>query len=156
LWTPSSTQAADCPSDCPCEKEVATLLEAKSLPVEVDEGSLRRQYEALRGMKLESVQYLPQGPVKRIEGDTGLSLPTYVTKLKEGDSADFVLPILRDILLANGTESLVVHQVRELINNQLGLFLKESIGGIPVINGLVVIKFDPKTMRISYLLTWRN
>ena len=150
LWTLPSAQAANCPDGCPCEDAVK-LLEAKSLPVEVAEEALRRQYEVLRSMTLESVEYSPQGPIKRIKGQTGLVLPTYVTQLKEGDSADFILPILEDILLANGSESLIVHQIREQIGSELGLLLKESIGGIPVINSLVAVKFDPKSMRVSYV-----
>jgi hypothetical protein len=148
---PSTAQAVDCPADCPCEEQVAKLLEAGSLPVRVDEKLLRRQYDVLQGMTLESVQYSPQGPIKRIKGETGLVLPAYVTQLKEGDAADFILPILRDVLLANGSESLVVHQVREQGRFEKGLLLKESIGGIRVIGSLVAIKFDPKSMRVSYV-----
>jgi len=148
----ASARAAECLPDCPCPTPI--LLDSRGLPVNVDQALLQRQFEALRQMSLENVQYSPLGPVREVWGETGLVLPPAAMKLKEGDSGAVILRLLRDLLLANGDEVLTLKEVNLLEGPYAsigGMFFLQSIRGIPVINGGVAFNYDGKTKRINML-----
>jgi len=146
---PMAARAAECVPDCPCT--TPRLLDAQELAVAVDPAALQRQYDALRAMRLEDIQYSPHGPVQSVSGETGVVLPAEVSNLKQGDSAAGILVLFKDLLLANGTEALTVtrHDVLYAWTRQLRF--SESIHGIPVINGGVGIAYDERTKRVSSL-----
>lgn len=143
----AQVQAPECRPDCPCS--IPMLFDAEALANGVSQSTLQRQYDLLRGMRLEWIEYLPQGPVSHIQGETGFVLPAEAANWKEGQEADAILPMLKDVLLANGTEQLKVREVREQGGSMRGILLTEHIRGIPVINGLVGVKYDTKTMRVA-------
>ncbi len=104
----TAAHALECLPDCPCP--IPMLLVAEELPVRVDQAMLQRQFEALRGMKLENVEYSPLGPTTEVWGDTGLVLAPEALKLKEGDSGAVILRLLGDLLLVNGDEVLTLKE----------------------------------------------
>lgn len=140
-------QAPECKPDCLCS--IPMLFDSQALANGVSQSALQRQYDVLRGMRLEWVEYLPQGPVSHIQGETGFVLPAEAAIWKEGQEGGAVLSILKDVLLANGTEQLKVREDREQGGSMRAILLTEHIRGIPVINGLVGVKYDTKTMAVS-------
>lgn len=129
------------------------LLRAQDLPIEVEQETLQRQYNALQAMRLDSVEYSRLGSVKRIAGDTGVVLPPRARNLKAGDSGSDVLQLFKDVLLAGSTESLRVIRHDEVGFNPnpsiRSLRLSQEIRGIPVINSFVGINYDDATRRMS-------
>ena len=146
---PVAARAAECLPDCLCT--MPRLLDAQELAVAVDPAALQRQYDALRAMRLEDIQYSPHGPVQIVSGDTGVVLPAEVANLKEGDLAAGILVLFKDLLLANGNEALTVTRHDVLYARTRQLRFSESIVGIPVINGGVGIAYDERTKRVSSL-----
>ncbi|MGE0465626.1 MAG: hypothetical protein AB7P44_04175 [Steroidobacteraceae bacterium] len=132
---------------------VPRLLRAEGLPIEVEPIALQRQYNALQAMQLSRLEYSPYGPVHQIAGDTGLVLPQNVMSLKEGDSTaqstGQVLQVLKDLLLAEGTETLIVTRNGFSATSKRTLRFSQSIRGIPVIGGGLAIGYDPDTRRVS-------
>jgi hypothetical protein len=137
------------------EQSVAApkLLRAQDLPIEVEPEALQRQYNALRAMRLDSITYSRLGSVKRISGDTGLALPSRVADLKQGDSGADILELFKDVLLANGTETLKVIRddavSRSANSSMRAMRLSEEIHGIPVLNSLIGINYDDATKHVS-------
>jgi len=131
------------------------LLRWQDLPIAVGQESLQRQYDALNAMGVESVEYSRLGSVKRIVGSKGLVLPSGVHDLMEGDSADDVFQLLRDLLLANGTETLRVTRHDEAgyqpDRSLRTLRLSQEIRGIPVVNSFLGINYHEKTREVSKL-----
>jgi Zn-dependent metalloprotease len=135
--------AADEPAAAP------KLLRAQDLPIQVEPEALQRQYNVLLGMTLERIEYSTRGPIHLIDGNTGLVLPADATERKEGDSAADILPMIKDILLASGGETLSVRGNSVLDSSTRALKLSQSIRGIPVINGRIAIGYDALTKRVS-------
>jgi len=132
------------------------LLESQDLPIAVRQEALQRQYDALKAMRVESVEYSGLGSVRRIIVGKGLVLPARIDDLRAGDSADGVLQLLKDLLLANGSETLRVTRHDEagyLPNRSLrSLRLSQEIRGIPVVNSFLGINYDDKTREVSELV----
>ncbi len=130
----------------------ARLLRAQDLPIEVDPEALQRQYSALQAMRLDSVEYSRLGSVKRISGDIGVVLSSHATDLKPGDSGDAILELFKDVLLADGTETLKVtrNDAMSYGNNTSirTLRFSQEIRGIPVLNSFVGISIDDTTKRV--------
>jgi hypothetical protein len=143
----AAVQSPECKPDCPCN--IPILFDSEALANGTSQTHLQRQYDALRAMRLEWIEYLPQGPVSFLVGETGYQLPPEVTKWRTDDNADAILKILNDVLLANGTENLKVREIREQGGSVLGIMMMEHIRGIPVVDGVVSIKYDTRTMRVS-------
>lgn len=129
------------------------LLATQELPVEVSSQTLQKQYDALLGMSLQRIEYSTRGPVHLIQGNTGMVLPAEATGRKEGDSANDILPLIKDIVLASGTETLSVRGVSVLDSSARALKLSQSIRGIPVIHGRVAIGYDELTKRVDSVTT---
>lgn len=148
----AAVRAVECLPDCPCPMPI--LLDSRGLPVKVDQALLQRQFEVLRRMSLENVEYSPLGPITEVWGDTGLVLPPEALKLKEGDSGTAILRLLGDLLLANGDEILTLKEAQLYEGPYAsigGMSFLQSIRGIPVINGVVAFNYDGKTKRIKML-----
>jgi hypothetical protein len=120
--------------------------------IAVDPAVRQRQEDALRSMSLDLVEYSLRGPVKRLRGETGIVLPVDIARRQEGDSVDDVLHLFADVLLANGTESLVLKQHRERLGAERSLMLTQTIRGIPVFNSVVAIAYDGTTRRVTQLI----
>jgi hypothetical protein len=126
------------------------LLRAEDLPTNVEPEALQRQYQALTAISAERLEYSPRGPVQTIQGVAGVTLPTRVRNLAKGhEAADTILPVVGDMLLARGVESLTVQKNAPIDESTRALRLSQSIRGIPVINGGIAIDYDPTTLRIS-------
>ncbi len=100
-------------------------------------------------MSVESVEYSLRGPIKQLRGNTGIVLPADIVKREEGKSADDILPLFADILLASGTESLTVREHRDQVGSERALMLTQSIRGIPVIHGVLAVGYDSATRRVT-------
>lgn len=125
------------------------LLKAPDLPVEVEPAALQRQYDALRVMRLQAIQYSSRGPVHYMKGDTGVILPPDVVNLAIGDGGKAVLHLFRDILLATGSETLTVTDAEVRTSSTHRLMFSQSIRGIPVVHGVVGIEYDGTTRRVT-------
>lgn len=150
----AAARAAECLPDCSCP--TPRLLKSQDLPVIVDQNLLQRQFEALRRMTLENVEYTSLGSVKEVWGNTGLVLSPEVLRLKKGDSGAAILRLLGDLLLANGDEVLTLEEANlfEGPGGSIGgMSFRQSIRGVPVINGIVAFDYDGKTKRIYMLST---
>jgi hypothetical protein len=143
-----AARAADCTPDCPCITSTPRLLDVQELPIQVEPTALQRQYVALQAMRLENIEYSHLGPVKIIHGDTGVVLPADISNLKEGDSGAEILQLLKDILLANGDETLTVTRHDAPFVSTRSLRFSQSIRGIPVINSIVGVKYEDTTKRV--------
>ena len=100
-------------------------------------------------MSFESVEYSLHGPVELLHGITGIVLPADIANRTEGSSADDILRLFADILLANGTESLTVREHREHFGSERSLRLTQSIRGIPVLEGGVSFSYDSATRQVT-------
>jgi hypothetical protein len=125
------------------------LFNAAALNNGVSQEALQQQYDALRAMRLEDIVYLPQGPILSIKGQTGYKLPAEAVNWQTGRDANAVLEILKVVFLANGTEELTLREVRDQLGGAKGIILNESIGGIPVLNSIIVLKYDTRTLDIT-------
>lgn len=133
------------------------LLRSQELVIEVEPEALQRQYLALQAMRLDSVEYSQLGSVKRLVGDTGLTLPSQASELRAGDSAGAVLQLLKDLLLAKGTETLVVTRHDEIgykaDPSTRGLRLAQEIRGVPVVNSFIGISYSDASKEISKIVS---
>lgn len=127
------------------------LLQADELETSVTQAALQRQYDALLGMSLEMLRYDPRGPVERVVGETGIVLPHDTADRKKDDDASDLLPLLKDILLAIGTETLTVRDQLIVHGPVRSLRLSQSIHGIPVANATVALEYDLHTKRVSII-----
>lgn len=94
------------------------------------------QYQKLLSIPDAVVEYGRFGRVRQLDGHSGIFLPD-VSKLKTGDSAAAPLLKLKSILLAGGSESLVIREVVPAPKGAHYLFTNQTIDGIPVIDGRV-------------------
>lgn len=145
----SLASAQDCDSDCDCPNRAPKLLNADDLPIEIDQATLQRQYDALSNMSLERVEYSPSGPIEALEGDTGIVLPRDFPERNDCEPADDLLALVGTILLANGTESLTVGREKSAFANRRARLLLQTIRGKPVIQGLVGIEYDKSTLAVT-------
>lgn len=125
------------------------LLQASKLKAPVDQALLQRQFDTLRAMNLDAVEYSPRGPITSVVGQTGIVLPSNASRRKKGDSATDMLPLIDDVLLASGTESLVVNENEVFYGPERTLQLVQTIRGIPVINGVVSMSYNADTGAVS-------
>lgn len=101
------------------------------------------QYQALSAIPEAEVKYGKYGRLRQLDGNTGIRVAD-ATKLKRGDSAGPIFQKLKHVLLANGAESLVVHQAgRSPIGTSHFVVTDQVIDGIPVIDARVNILVDP-------------
>lgn len=124
------------------------LLRSRDLPIEIDQALLQRQYDVLTSMQLTRVEYSPLGPIKSVRGRLNITLPRDISARREGDAADDLVPLLRDILLANGSESLTVWQEKVGLKTG-GLTFRQTIRGLPVTNGYLAIEYDEISLEAS-------
>ena len=62
------------------------------------------------------VEYSPLGSVKRLEGRTGVIITPAGRGVKFGQSADEIFARIRGVLLAKGTEKLIVRHTMQFPN----------------------------------------
>ena len=146
-----STQgiAQECDRDSDCPSKLPKLLQATELPIEIDQAALQRQYDALVGMTLESIEYSARGPVKSLAGNTGLVLPPDFGEREECAPADDVLALVGPILLARGNESLAMGREKGALANRHSRLLLQMVHGRPVISGLVGIEYDKSSYAVT-------
>jgi hypothetical protein len=120
------------------------IRKASDLALPVDAEALERQYLALSAMPSVRVVYSALGPVRSVQGSTGILLSRSTRDLALHQDAPEVLQKLKDVLLATGTETLVVRLNRA---GALGrtLRLEQFIGDIPVLYGGVKIGVNDAT-----------
>ncbi|MGH8249602.1 MAG: hypothetical protein ACREVI_02715 [Steroidobacteraceae bacterium] len=81
---------------------------ASDVALPVDAKTLDRQYAALSTMPSVKVAYSALGPVRSVEGATGIELSNATRNLNEGQAAAEVLQKFKDVLLTTGSETLTV------------------------------------------------
>lgn len=127
---------------------IPRLLKSEELKIAIQPDDLNRQYGALQEMQLEVLEYSKRGPVRHLRGNTGIVLPAGIANLKPGDSGSEVLQRFKDVLLAKGTEALVVTRNDER-SGARSLRLSQEIQGIPVVQGFVGVNFDDSTRQVT-------
>ena len=101
------------------------------------------QFHALSAIPGAEVQYGSFGRLKQLDGPTGIRTPQ-AAKLKRGDSADLLFQNVKRMLLATGTESLVVRDAgTEPFGSNHFVFTNQIIDGIPVVDVNVNFLLDP-------------
>ncbi len=128
------------------------LLTSQDLPTAVEADALQRQFDSLTALSPTELEYSPRGPVRLVRSPVGLSLPARIHDLKKGDAAaDILLPLIGDILLAKGNETLTVTSNSLIDSKTRALRLSQSVRGLPVIQGIVAIDYDETSLRIRGL-----
>lgn len=111
--------------------------------VPIDAETLDRQYRALSSMPSVKVAYSALGPVRSVEGATGIVLSSPARNLKAGDNASEVLQKFKDVLLAAGTETLKVRGIQlSATGRHRYIDTDQIINGIPVLYGNVSLRFE--------------
>jgi Zn-dependent metalloprotease len=120
---------------------VVRHLSDVALPVDAE--TLDRQYRALSSMPSVKVAYSALGPVRSVEGPTGIVLSNPTRHLQAGSAAPEILQKFKDVLLAAGSETLKVR------GNQMSaagrhryIDTDQFINGIPVLYGSVSLRFE--------------
>jgi hypothetical protein len=125
------------------------LLDAREIRTSVGQASLQRQFDALNSMELSFLEYSTRGPVSRLTGNTRITLPASVRLLKRGDDATHVLGLLKDVLLAQGTEVGKVRALEVLGDTRTMVEMTQVNRGVPVYGAQVSVVYDPNTLRVS-------
>jgi len=144
--------AQDCAPGCVCPGSTPKLLLASELPLEIDQAALQLQYDALSEMDLAGIGYSPLGPVESLEGRTGWAVPPDISERDECESADDLLAVIGAILLAKGTESMLVGREKGALSNRRSRMFVQSIREIPVIDGLVGVEYDVSTLAVTRIV----
>lgn len=136
--------AADSKAGPPVLRRIADV----ALPVDAE--TLDRQYRALSSMPSVEVVYSALGPVRSLQGATGIELSKSTRDLKEGQGAPEVLQKFKDVLLAAGSETLKVRLNRA---DAIGRTIRmdQFINGIPVLYGTVSVGIDEATGLVNGL-----
>ena len=86
-----------------------------------------------------------------LQGDTGVTLPPADRSLAIGDVASAVVTILKDVLLATGTETLVVRSTKDIGYSRRDVRFNQSIRGTPVINGRLALVYEAETGHVTVM-----
>jgi hypothetical protein len=109
----------------------------------VDPETLHRQYTSLSSMPSVKVAYSALGPVRSVEGATGVVLSTHARSLKNGEDAAEILQSFKDVLLAAGSETLKVSGIQmSATGRHRYVTTAQFINGIPVLYGSVSLRFE--------------
>ena len=127
-------------------------VDAPDSSIQVDPAARERQSDALRAMSLESLEFSSRGQVELLHGRTGIVLPGDIARRKAGQSADDVLRLLADVLMATGTESLSVRENSVAYGLNRELVLEQSIRGRPVLHSVVSLGYDASTRRVTTIV----
>lgn len=121
-----------------------------ALPVDAE--TLNRQYHALSSMPSVRVVYSALGPVRSVEGDTGMVLSSATRSLNEGQAASEILSKFKDVLLAAGSETLEVrwNQMSSTRQHRF-ISMDQFINGIPVLYGGVSVRIEEGTGLVESL-----
>lgn len=109
----------------------------------IDAETLHQQYTALSSMPSVKVAYSALGPVRSVEGATGVVLSSRARGLKKGEDASEILQKFKDVLLATGSETLKVSGIQmSATGRHRYLTTDQFISGIPVLYGSVSLRFE--------------
>jgi hypothetical protein len=124
-------------------------LTPTELKLPVPDAALQSQFDQLRAMPAVQVEYSSLGSVKRVHGRTGVIITSAGRGVKFGQSADEIFARLRGILLAKGTEKLIVRNTMQFPNEgKMTIRLEQTIRGIPVEGSDAQIEIDTRTGEI--------
>jgi hypothetical protein len=123
---------------------------ATDVALPVDAETLDRQYRALSSMPSVEVVYSALGPVRSLNGTTGIVLSRSTRDLKEGQGAPEVVDKFKDVLLAAGSETLKVRLNRVSAIGRT-IRMDQFINGIPVLYGTVSLGIDDATGLVNGL-----
>jgi hypothetical protein len=137
--------AAEREAGPPVERHVSDV----ALPVDAE--TLNRQYVALSSMPSVTVVYSALGPVRSMEGATGIELSSQTRNLERGQAAPEVLQKFKDVLLAAGSETLKVRRNERPPGQYRYLATDQFINGIPVLYGSVSVRIEEATGLVEAL-----
>jgi hypothetical protein len=126
------------------ERGPPVVRNVSEVAVPVDAETLERQYRALSSMPSVTVVYSALGPVRSVQGATGIELSRAARDLQPGQDASEVLQKFKDVLLAADSETLKVRLNRmDAIGRTIRM--DQFINGIPVLHGAVSVGVDDAT-----------
>jgi hypothetical protein len=120
-----------------------------ALPVDTE--TLHRQYVALSSMPSVEVTYSALGPVRLVQGATGIVLSSETRNLERGQEAPELLQSFKNVLLAMGNETLKVERNERPPGQYRYLTLDQFINGVPVLYGGVSVQIDEATGLVEVL-----
>lgn len=126
------------------------VRQVSEVALAVDAETLNRQYAALSSMSSVKVAYSALGPVRSVEGATGIVLSSPTRNLKPGDNASELLQKFKDVLLAAGNETLKV-RLNQMSATDRFIKTDEFINGIPVLYGGVSVRIEEATGLVEVL-----
>jgi Zn-dependent metalloprotease len=126
------------------------LRTASDVGLPVDAETLERQYRALSSMPSVEVAYSALGPVRSIQGATGIVLSRATRDLGDGQEAREILQKFKDVLLATGSETLKIRRNDDSVVGRI-IMVDQFIGDIPVLYGSVGVTLDDATGLVTSL-----
>ena len=124
-------------------------LAPSELKLPVPDAALQSQFDQLRAMPAAQVEYSPLGSVKRLQGRTGVIITPAGRAVKFGQAADEIFARIRGVLLAKGTEKLIVRNTMQFPNEgKMTVRMEQTIRGIPVEGSDAQIEIDTRTGEI--------
>jgi hypothetical protein len=135
------------------EREAGPPVERRAgdVALPVDPETLDRQYVALSSMPSVKVVYSALGPVRSVQGATGIVLSSQTRNLKPGQDASELLQKFKDVLLATGSETLKVSRNERPPGQHRYLTTDQFINGIPVLYSSVSVQIEEATGLIEVL-----
>lgn len=133
----------------PQELKAPRRLAPTEVKLPVSDAALQSQFDQLRAMPAVQVEYSPLGSVKRVRGRTGVIITPAGRGVKFGQSADEIFAMLRGVLLAKGTEKLIVRNTMQFPDEgKMTVRMEQTIRGIPVEGSDAQVEIDTQTGEI--------
>jgi hypothetical protein len=124
-------------------------LAASELKVSVPQTALDEQFQALAAMPFVEVEYSRLGNISRLKGQTHLLVSGQGRSVQFDQSADEIFQKLRTLLVARGTEKLIVRSSLEYADGTLlSVKLGQTIRDVPVEGAFIELAIDTATGEI--------
>ena len=124
-------------------------VSASELKISVPQAALDQQFQALAAMPSVEVEYSRLGNISRLKGRTHLLISDQGRSVQFDQSADEIFQKLRILLVASGTEKLIVRSSLEYADGTLlSLKLAQTIRDVPVEGAFIELAIDTATGEI--------
>jgi hypothetical protein len=125
--------------------------QASDVALPVDTETLHRQYVALSSMPSVEVTYSALGPVRSLQGATGIVLSSETRNLQRGHETPELLQKFKNVLLATGIETLKVERNERPPGPYRYFTAHQFINDVPVLYGGVSVQIDEASGLVEVL-----